>query len=561
MAFRDLLEQAIQQQMLENQIKADMAEQFTPSAGQFTNFAGMLAPGAGVADAAGQYPALPSYDQPVTEAFSQEPYPSMSENIANRNIFDASMQGLGVAGDALYGVPVLGAALGPTVGTALKGIGALGTVAKAAVKGKGIKALDKASKPSKKMSKADEIAARRAEANEARWGPNWADEADTSYRGQHQVTEPELGAARLDDMTGGGTVFPDDIYSPQGLRYYGNPNNKFDLESYEIIQKARGNPDMEITIYRAVPKGVKNINSGDFVTPSKAYAKQHAYSGYGSMGDESGDVISKKVKVKEIYSPGDDLNEFGYFPIKAETGKGITALKPTKMDAESISDITDWVDSSKESWTQKNLLKTVDDYDLKNVSKDYLQKSDLLDKDGNVTLYRYLNIAEGEKLKVEEGIKSLTTDLEHATKMAKERSSLPMQRLKEGETLTQAEKSGLSGALDTALSGKYETYNLERPGTVLEYKVPLEKIEGYLPAVWKNLDKESLDGYRTFVAENYWGNLIDDAMDQGLDYADALEEVAGGYAVDDQINNFVHTISDEAEALVDLTGIKPNKIK
>ena len=73
---------------------------------------------------------------------------------------------------------------------------------------------------------------------------------------------------------------------------------------------------MEITIYRAVPKGVKNINSGDFVTPSKAYAKQHAYSGYGSMGDESGDVISKKVKVKEIYSPGDDLNEFGYFPIK-----------------------------------------------------------------------------------------------------------------------------------------------------------------------------------------------------------------------------------------------------
>ena len=63
-----------------------------------------------------------------------------------------------------------------------------------------------------------------------------------------------------------------------------------------------------------MPKGVKDINSGDFVTPSKTYARDHAYSGYGPMGDEAGDVISKKVKVKDIYSPGNDLNEFGYFP-------------------------------------------------------------------------------------------------------------------------------------------------------------------------------------------------------------------------------------------------------
>lgn len=137
---------------------------------------------------------------------------------------------------------------------------------------------------------------------------------DTSYRMQHQPRSPDMGAARLDDMTGGGEVFPDDIYSANGLRYYGNPNNKFDRESYEIIQKARGNPDMEITIYRAVPKGVKDINSGDFVTPSKTYAEDHASYGYGPMGKDSGDVISKKVKVKDIYSEGNDLNEFGYFP-------------------------------------------------------------------------------------------------------------------------------------------------------------------------------------------------------------------------------------------------------
>jgi len=373
MSLKDAIERAVQENVDRAKRTQELSMEYHPSAGQMTNFLGMLAPGAGVADAAGEYPALPSYDQPVTEAFSNAPYPSMSENIANRNIFDASMQGLGVAGDALYATQ-----LGAPVGFLTKGLGAMGTAMRAA-------------------SKADKA--------------------------------------------------------------------------------------------------------------------------------------------------------------------GITALKPTKIDAESISSITDWVDSSKEPWTQKNLLRTVDDYDLKNVSKDYLQKSDLLDKDGNVTLYRYLNIPEGETLQIEEGIKSLTTDLEHAKQMAKERSSLPMQRLKEGETLTQAEKSGLSSSLDRALSGKYETYNLERPATVLEYKVPIEKIEGYLPALWKNLDEESLQGYKRYVAEDRYSNLIDDAIEQGLDYDEALEEVANSDAISDFIGDYVSTISDESEALVDLTGIKPNKIK
>lgn len=147
--IRKLIDQQIQQKMMQDQIDRDVAVQFTPSAGQVTNFAGMLAPGAGVADAAGEYPALPSYDQPVTEAFSQEPYPSMAENLKRGGFggyFDASMQGLGVAGDALYAAPVVGPVLGATVGTGIKGIGALGAVAKAAVKssksGKGITALD-----------------------------------------------------------------------------------------------------------------------------------------------------------------------------------------------------------------------------------------------------------------------------------------------------------------------------------------------------------------------------------------------------------------------------------
>ena len=50
------------------------------------------------------------------------------------------------------------------------------------------------------------------------------------------------------------------------------------------------------------------------MTLSPKYAELHAASGYGRDGDEPGKVISMKVKVKDIYWDGNDVNEFGYFP-------------------------------------------------------------------------------------------------------------------------------------------------------------------------------------------------------------------------------------------------------
>jgi len=143
--------------------------------------------------------------------------------------------------------------------------------------------------------------------------PDKSGALDTSYRLQHQ---PRPDGARLDDMTKGGEVFPDDIYSPQGLRYYGNPNNIFDRESFEIIQNVKGDPEAEVTIFRAVPDddNINTINHGDFVTLSRSYAEMHGQSGYGIDGQQSGKVLSMKVKVKDLFSDGNDLNEFGYFP-------------------------------------------------------------------------------------------------------------------------------------------------------------------------------------------------------------------------------------------------------
>jgi len=170
----------------------------------------------------------------------------------------------------------------------------------------------------------------RRQANIERFGydPNEAPEVDTSYRGGHQPVGPQdENPVRLDDVTisttGEQAGYPSDFYSGQGQRLYAQgprfADDEFGLsnqQSYRAIQAARGNPDAEVTIYRGVPneEGITSINAGDFVTLSPKYAELHASSGYGPRGEDAGKVISQKVKVKDVYFAGDDVNEFGYFP-------------------------------------------------------------------------------------------------------------------------------------------------------------------------------------------------------------------------------------------------------
>ena len=68
--------------------------------------AGYFAPGAGIADALGMYPAG---DQA-----------SMLENIRQGNLGQAGFQGLGVLGDLSYAIPGIGIALGTGLKTASK---------------------------------------------------------------------------------------------------------------------------------------------------------------------------------------------------------------------------------------------------------------------------------------------------------------------------------------------------------------------------------------------------------------------------------------------------------
>jgi hypothetical protein len=129
-------------------------------------------------------------------------------------------------------------------------------------------------------------------------------EPEAAYRGSHTAPNAEKYGATLDSLEG---IMPADVYSSRGKRLYGLGNSDVDAEWFAAAFKAKGKPDAEVTVYRAVPKGVKDINSGDWVTTSKTYADMH---GGNTIGDEY-EILSKKVKAKTLSSEGYPY-EFGY---------------------------------------------------------------------------------------------------------------------------------------------------------------------------------------------------------------------------------------------------------
>jgi len=133
-----------------------------------------------------------------------------------------------------------------------------------------------------------------------------ADDEDDDYKIMHEA--PDASAAPLHDLTHpinpaiDGGSFPDDVYDHPEL-YTGYPD---DHEMLHSVRRARGNPDAKIRIYRAVPQGVQHINTGDWVTLSKEYAKEHAQ----SMGN--GVVLRTSSPARHLHTEGNDLQEWAY---------------------------------------------------------------------------------------------------------------------------------------------------------------------------------------------------------------------------------------------------------
>ena len=127
------------------------------------------------------------------------------------------------------------------------------------------------------------------------------------YSGSHSAPNPESGDP-MHDVTQ--KIYPDDFYGPNGHRYYGSGDDKIDADSYFQISSAKGRPYSKVTIYRAVPKNIKDINSGDWVTINRQYAKDH---GESTLRGEY-KILKKTVRARDIFTSGDSFHEWGYWP-------------------------------------------------------------------------------------------------------------------------------------------------------------------------------------------------------------------------------------------------------
>lgn len=130
---------------------------------------------------------------------------------------------------------------------------------------------------------------------------------EDDYRGVHRAPTGKFEEGSIDAMN---RTYPDDLYSKDGARYYGDGNIATDSQIHRLIVSLKGKPDSDVKIYRAVPKGATaDINPGDWVTPSRAYAKMH-----GGRWEQGTDIIFKTVKARELFTEGNSLYEFGWSP-------------------------------------------------------------------------------------------------------------------------------------------------------------------------------------------------------------------------------------------------------
>lgn len=130
------------------------------------------------------------------------------------------------------------------------------------------------------------------------------EEFEQAYRMEHR---PSADGAPLHDV---GAAFPDFYDMPHVYAYSHDPAT--DAESVSAVMAARGKPDSMVTVHRAVPRGVTDINPGDWVSTSKRYARQHGM--HPTDPEKDSPVLSKRVPARELLSGGDSIHEWGWFP-------------------------------------------------------------------------------------------------------------------------------------------------------------------------------------------------------------------------------------------------------
>lgn len=130
-----------------------------------------------------------------------------------------------------------------------------------------------------------------------------------SYRISHRAPsfDEEGTTVRLDQVGGAhDQVFPRDVFEHPD--WYGGTYDETIRQVRAAAQS--GDPDRLVTVYRAVPLGVTQINPGDWVALSRSYAVDESYRS-STDGSADGNVITARTPARTLYSEG-YLEEWGY---------------------------------------------------------------------------------------------------------------------------------------------------------------------------------------------------------------------------------------------------------
>lgn len=160
------------------------------------------------------------------------------------------------------------------------------------------------------------------------------DDTESNYQGVGAWIAPsnpgyESDAARREDVEDNAPdVNIEDIalgYSLVDEKYWQEPRKYMQtdataIESVNAIREAiaavrRGEKNVKVKVYRAVPTSVKEgkLRNGDWVTPSKDYAKMHGE----HRLEGKYRIIEDEVSVNELWWDGNDSREWGF-----DNGKG-----------------------------------------------------------------------------------------------------------------------------------------------------------------------------------------------------------------------------------------------
>lgn len=155
----------------------------------------------------------------------------------------------------------------------------------------------------------------------------------TDWRMRHRPPANIEEGAQLSRMY---NIYPEDVYT--NPRIYASEADE--LAVAPIMRRVRDQDELLIDIYRATPRWISDIESGDWVTPSLGYAQRHA--DIIRRPDVPTVILAGKAPAGSLLSEGNSLAEFGFIgdPIRPAARLGSPRIPATLVERAKAGDIT-----------------------------------------------------------------------------------------------------------------------------------------------------------------------------------------------------------------------------